>query len=317
MSDDFDDLFDDDDFGDFDSFDDEPAASLQDEDDLFGGDDFTDFGDDELDSFDDFDEDDFDSFDDLDEDFLVEDEAAGERSGPNRTFVLLAGMMIFLFLIGLILVVFLATREEGPDSIDLTTTAVVAINATRMVEQDLTLTQSAEDADSTATQQAVDMEATSIAAENMTMEAEQAMTQAVLDEQANATATAEAEEELIAQQTMDAQATFDSQTLTAAPDEPVGTPETLEPSTPVGIGDVQQTATAIAAALLNSPTPDEGGGTPIGGAATQPPSQLPDSGLFDNATGGTSMGAIALIAFGLIGIIFGARRLRVVNSKED
>jgi hypothetical protein len=40
------------------------------------------------------------------------------------------------------------------------------------------------------------------------------------------------------------------------------------------------------------------------------PTRLPETGLFDDIGGGNSFGVLALVALGLVGVIFGARRLR-------
>jgi len=44
---------------------------------------------------------------------------------------------------------------------------------------------------------------------------------------------------------------------------------------------------------------------------------MPDTGLFDDVTGGQGMGTIMLVAVGLVGVIFGARRLRAANNKKS
>jgi uncharacterized protein YraI len=128
--------FDDDDFNfddDF-SFDDDNGDQLRggvggDEDDLG---DFT--FDDDLGTTDDFEDielgdegGDF-TFDEDEE--LVAEEDAGGRS--NRTFILLAGVMIVLFLAGLVAVIILATRESPADvSATQTSAFVIAFNATQ------------------------------------------------------------------------------------------------------------------------------------------------------------------------------------------
>jgi hypothetical protein len=94
-------------------------------------------------------------------------------------------------------------------------------------------------------------------------------------------------------------------------------------STPVNIGAVQQTATALAN-LFATPTVSStqpttipvGGGTPGeatptleapgGGGGTD---ELPDTGLFDDVFGGNPL-AVFLTAFGLLGVIVLSRTLR-------
>ncbi len=82
------------------------------------------------------------------------------------------------------------------------------------------------------------------------------------------------------------------------------------------IADVSLTATALAILLA----PDQS--TPIG-VPTQDfltpgvpnPTALPDTGFFDDlATGGGNVGMIALMAFGLAGVILVSRRLRTSNK---
>ena len=86
--------------------------------------------------------------------------------------------------------------------------------------------------------------------------------------------------------------------------------------TPGGISpdDVRLTATALSQTL--SPSTPGGvveAGTPgIGGTqvVVLVPTRLPETGLFDDIGGGNSFGVLALVALGLVGVIFGARRLR-------
>lgn len=117
----------------------------------------------------DFDDDDF-RFDD-DDDFILgdddlppgleddddlpdlnEDEDRG--GGTNRTFIVIATLMILLFLGGLGAILVLATRETGPSDIDLTITARYATNDAVAVALAQTQTQSAESAALTLTAQA-------------------------------------------------------------------------------------------------------------------------------------------------------------------
>jgi uncharacterized protein YraI/uncharacterized membrane protein YeaQ/YmgE (transglycosylase-associated protein family) len=131
--------FDDDDFDNFDdfTFDDDNADLRSD----VGGSDFgsdlgSDFNtafDDELGEFDQ-DMDELDEFDELGDEFGFDEDEVEESSGPSRTFIMLAGAMIVLFIVSLIVVVVLATRPTGPSNTQMTASAVVAINSTRQVE---------------------------------------------------------------------------------------------------------------------------------------------------------------------------------------
>ena len=67
--------------------------------------------------------------DEFESDMPVIEEEAEER-GANRTFVFLAGVMIFLFIAALALVLFLATRPTGPTDLELTASQVVLLNLT-------------------------------------------------------------------------------------------------------------------------------------------------------------------------------------------
>src|SRR5262245_4452825 len=71
---------------------------------------------------------------------LAEEEQ--ERRG-NRTFVLLAVVMVILFVLGLLAVLFLATRPTGPNDAEKTATAVVAYNNTQQSFLDMTNTANA------------------------------------------------------------------------------------------------------------------------------------------------------------------------------
>lgn len=362
-NDDFDDLFDDD-FGDFgdDDFgrnDDDIFADLDSGDDGFGlGDDNDDFGLDddafdlsELDDDDDltdlrsdfnsfngdddfsFDDDGFDQggldddlgLDDLDEfgdDFITEDEPQGD--GPNRTFVILAALMIVLFLIGLGVVIFLALdRGDEITDFDLTVTERIAFNATQNAFLLQTQTQAVIN-EGTGT-------ALAVLGGTATAEAEVALTDDALTavQQGTDTAlslaqtgTAEAEQAAQqmtqqARQTERARQTEIAELTAAAQPGQQDTPEPAVTNPPLDTGAIQMTATAIAAALQTPvvETVVPGGGPGGDGQVTNIPTALPDSGLFDDVAGGNDMGIVMLVAFGLIGVIFGARRLRYLNNR--
>lgn len=174
-----------------------------------------------------------------------------------------------------------------------------------------TQTQAALDIDATGTQAAVNMAATvdAINAANATVAA------GLLETQTQAAATLAAEQtnavsmsaEQAAAATLSAQQTIDAQ----------GFPPTATGQiTPGGISpdDVRLTATALSQTLSPS-TPGgvvEAGTPSIGGTlgVVIMPTRLPETGLFDDIAGGNSFGILALVALGLVGVIFGARRLR-------
>src|SRR5262245_37424784 len=67
---------------------------------------------------------------------LAEEEQ--EQRG-SRTFVLLAAVMVILFVLGLLAVLFLATRTTGPNDAEKTATYVVAYNATQSEFANMTM----------------------------------------------------------------------------------------------------------------------------------------------------------------------------------
>lgn len=80
--------------------------------------------------------------DEFESDMPVIEEEQEER-GTSRTFVFLAGVMIFLFIAALALVLFLATRPTGPTDLELTASQVVLLNQTVESQLALTSTQNA------------------------------------------------------------------------------------------------------------------------------------------------------------------------------
>jgi hypothetical protein len=80
---------------------------------------------------------------------LDEDDERG--TGPNRTFIVIATLMILLFLGGLGAILFLATRDTGPTEAELTTTAVLLTNEAVGIALAQTQTQSVEFANLTLT----------------------------------------------------------------------------------------------------------------------------------------------------------------------
>jgi hypothetical protein len=105
--------------------------------------DFDDFFDDDDKGRVDFDDDDFPSgLGDADESEMPNIDERDER-GTNPAFIILAILMIILFVVGLGVVLFLATRDTGPTELELSATAVVQFNETQMAFQAQTQTQSA------------------------------------------------------------------------------------------------------------------------------------------------------------------------------
>ncbi len=321
--DEFDDLFGDDDEFNFDDddnlgFDDDDGVQSRLDDDYNFDDDFGSIEDSSFDT-------DLlgdDEFDDLDDETFFEGEDENDGGGVSRTFVILAGIMIIFFLIGLGVVLFLVLgQDDTPSPIQLTSTAIVQLNATAMVQLEQTQTQSAENAIGTETQQALDIVAT--------------QTAEVLDVTATAEGIIVQTQAAEAEATAQAQALFDQQTADAAflqtqeaelaiqetpdPDDPDEPEQPLVTQPPADVGDVALTATALFE-FLQTPIATPGVGVGGGGDSPTPVppiTQLPDSGLFDDLSGGQNMGVIMLLAFGLIGLIFGARRLRSVNNRKD
>lgn len=294
-----------------------------------------------------------------DEEFNFEDDTDGGRT--NRTFVVLAVIIILLFIAGVAGIVLFALNR-GPTSTDMTSTRIADINSTQQAFLEATQTQSQENVRSTATANVIAATTTAVANEQATAEARIEQTQASVDATQTALAaptltpsptlsptpdlTAEAEAvltnlpplqaatALAATQTQAAldiaatqtQASADiAATQTQAAANIAATEaalnESLPPTatgqiTPGGISpdDVRLTATALSQTLSPS-TPsgvvEEGtpgiGGTPV---VVLVPTRLPETGLFDDIGGGNSFGVLALVALGLVGVIFGARRLR-------
>ncbi len=74
---------------------------------------------------------------------MPEIEEEPEERGPNRTFVVLAGIMIILFVAALAVVLLLATRPTGPSDLELTASQVVMLNLTVEAQLAGTSTQNA------------------------------------------------------------------------------------------------------------------------------------------------------------------------------
>lgn len=279
------------------------------DDDLFGDDLFDDnddnlFDDDAQNRLD-FDDDDLNTAEDdnlryNDEDDITfeedEEESAGE-SGPSRTFLILAGIMIVLFVLGLGVLIFALSRPTGPTPFDLTATSIVETNVARQGLIDQTLTAQAEALNLTAT--ATLFTATPTPTQTFTPSP-------TFTETPTATATpTEGLGPIV---------------INTPTDEPSPTQEggPVGPTATIGRSAVEQTATALAAIFSTpieqvTPTPPLGGATTGGTSGSQ--GALPDTGLFDDLASG-SMGTFFLIAVGLVGVIVVARGLRVANRKR-
>ncbi len=275
------------------------------EDDDFNFDDFGDEADDNGGTFDFGDEPEDIGLDDeqgfnFEEDMPLIEEEGEEGGGPNRTFIIIAALMIGLFVIGLIVVLVLVSRPQAPTPTQLTATFIVQQNAT--VEAQLVLTQTA----------AV------IIAQQLTETAAVPPTDTPLPTDTpfpTPTDTPTLDPTELAAQAFQTQTALEL-TQTA---EFLLTPPTQEA---LGPSDVALTATALAI-LLAPPTPGQGGGeatpTPEGLVPTPGavvPTALPQTGFFDDlAAGGSNMGAFALMALGLLAVIVVSRRLRATDDK--
>lgn len=247
-----------------------------------------------------FDDDGFD----FDEDMPAEEEAE-ESQGINRTFIIIAALMIALFVIGLVVLLALVSQPRPPTPTELTATYIVEQNATTEALLFITQTAAVEIAQASATA-AVEV----ALAQTMTAAVPPTDTPIPTD-----TPTPTLDPTEIAQQMFLTQTALEL-TQTA---EFLLTPPTQEALQPP---DVALTATALAI-LLAPPTIDPGmppTPTPEGFVPTTapiaPPTALPDTGFFDDlAAGGGGMGAFALMALGLLAVIMVSRRMRAANDK--
>jgi hypothetical protein len=82
----------------------------------------------------------------------IDEDGDGDGGGVSRTFIIIAGVMILLFVLGLAAVLLIATQNSGPTPIELTATQITILNSTTEAEVALRGTQSAFDA---ATQTAI------------------------------------------------------------------------------------------------------------------------------------------------------------------
>jgi hypothetical protein len=242
-----------------------------------------------------FDEDDIDLGDEVPE----LDEVEEREGGISRPFLIIAALMILLFVGGLVAVLFLANQTPPVTEFDMTRFAIETANAEVLVAIAASETQAVFVGQ---TQTAIALQPTLTPTASPT-ERPPTITPTPPPDLTQLAATS------IAQTSVAGTA--------AALTQAAITPTVAAPS----IGDVQLTATALANLLLGagggpSPTP-EGLGTP-GTPAAPRPTALPDTGLFDDLTAGstTSVSLLALMALGLVGVIVVSRRMRTANNRQ-
>jgi len=330
MSDDFDfEDFGDDLFGD-DSDEEEAAVEEDLEENDMGG-----FFDDEDDEYD---LDDVDEGEDFDDEFggdLFEGEEElgdiGGGGGLSRPFMLMMGGMMLISILGIVLVAALVLiKDPVPSDLDVTRTAVAVANATDMAAFDATQTaqltvnaQSTMDAEGTAAmaQRTADAEGTVAMLQRTADVFASATESARMTEMAESMITPTetptpfgvSESDLLRTQ----QANEMTQTAIAGATEiPLETRSAFDPTS------VALTGTAIAEALrtqravtpFGTGGPDEATPTGEGGVL---PTALPTTGLFSGmSSGGSGLALFILAAFGLFGVIVGARTLRTLNRRS-
>ncbi|HEX2620575.1 MAG TPA: hypothetical protein VHL11_10515, partial [Phototrophicaceae bacterium] len=257
------------------------------------------------DSFDSFDDDEggLDSFEDLDENddagsFLDDDEPAATGSGgPNRAFIFVAGLMIVMFLLGLGLILYLATRTPPTSDIDVTRTAIAQINATRIADITNTAVQNQIFAVQTQTQDALSIGQTQTQDALSIAQTQTAAAQPTITPTPSPSLTLEitnTPEGGVGQQ--DLEATFAAATGIALTGTAENQPTLSGPGT-LSANDVLLTATALFL-TLNPQTP--GPGTEVAtiavvtpnGFPTPTPNELPQTGLFDGFASGQGMGTL-------------------------
>ncbi len=274
---------------------------------------------------------------DLDDDMPVIEGNDAQARGGNRTFVILAALMILLFLCGLGLVLFLILRPTEPTPFELTSTAIADQNATTIALGNLTATANQQFLFATQTREAITntptpspspttppeptatptLDATFLAATAFAIQTQDAVNAQATGAALTATAialqpelTRSAEQTRVALEAQQTQAAID-----AAATQTAAAVVVLVPTEPAGLGSFQQTATAIAGGFLTATAQAAGpveGPTQEGGFGPIRPTALPDTGLFDDIAGGgrDGMGILALAVVGLVGVIVVSRRLR-------
>jgi cytoskeletal protein RodZ len=270
----------------------------------------------------------------IDED-MPEIQPEPEARGGNRTFIILAAVMIGLFLCGLaaILYIFL-TQSQQPTDAELTATSIAATNAQIAIFAAETGTAQAIAALETGTAVSIAQAATQTAAAatdtpspTPTNTPIPTVDPAVLTATQSifATQTALALGNLAAQQTGTAIAEQTRAAATSATNTPTPPPSnTPVVATADGAAGLNATATFLAGQLLTltaqaggvtgGPTQEAGFGTQV-----PRPTALPDTGLFDEVAGGgrDGIGMLALAVVGLVGVIVISRRLRSSGDEDQ
>jgi hypothetical protein len=234
----------------------------------------------------------------------LDEEQSPQRS--NRTFIILAGLMILLFLAGLAAVLFLATRPPEITSNQLTTTAIVATNNAIEVLMVQTLTAQP----IIAVTQTAEAQGTAVA---LTQTANVPPTNTPVPTVTPTPLEPTIDPTLAAANALLTQVAFEAtQTAIQAQITPT--------QAPLNADTVGMTATALAILLgaggggptevagLASPTPEGGiGPLPV-------PTALPQTGFFDELGTGGNGGVLLLMALGLIGLIGVSRVARAANK---
>ncbi|MBL8160980.1 MAG: hypothetical protein JNJ61_03275 [Anaerolineae bacterium] len=236
---------------------------------------------------------------------VIDEDAQGERRGTNRTFVILAALMILLFILGLAAVIFLALRPQPLTDIQQTSTAIAIANATTVAQ--LNATQTAAPLTQTADAEILQLTASAPTPTHTPTNTPTPSETPTLEASPTLDLTESAAFALLTQTAVSAQQTASVPTVP-----------------PIDSSAVALTATALSL-ILSPPTTDgQGGGeiatpTQEGGSGVLPtpgalPTALPDTGLFDDlAGGGGGIGLLALLAVGLVGVIIASRRLRTTS----
>lgn len=230
---------------------------------------------------------------------LNEEGAAPQRT--NRTFVIIAALMVILFLAGLGAVLFLSTQNTGPTPLEQTRAAIETQNAETLLLAQQTGTAAVELA-------FAQTQTASVPTATLTATREPTITPTPT-ETAPPTIdpTVEAANILLTQVSSDATATAAFFLIT---------PSVVAPDTDA----VAATGTALAALLggagggVATDIPGLASPTAEGGIIGVVPTRLPDSGFFDDVGSGNNVGLVALLALGLVGVIGISRVVRAKNT---
>lgn len=302
----------------------------------------------------------FDDDDDLPSGFIDDEgdmpELEPERErGTSPVFILLAVLMIILFVAGLGVILFLATRPTGPTDLELTATQIVLLNQTVEAQLAQTQTQNAlfQQQTQTAAFESLFLTQTALAASptaSPTNTRPPTLTPTPSPNPDELTATALIRNvltrEILSLTPPNLTETAAALTLTAlnftatpspepSPTSPLPTPlpsDTPEPTPTIIVTSlldaVNQTATAIAGAFLTA-TANAGGGVGAGEPTpetfvtavvtlglTPIPTALPDTGLFDDVMGG-DMGSMGALALALVGLVGVIAVARRLRSRRE